>query len=92
MNFTLTSAIETVDVNAATMSRRKNKTDQSLEAGSIANTSGRVINTRVVPLNPLSLRWKLETAGKMMRPIKKAITKVIETTVDDVRTSLVCGG
>jgi hypothetical protein len=48
-NDTETSAIDTVDVSAATNSRRKNRIDHICVPGSCANTSGSVTNTKVAP-------------------------------------------
>lgn len=48
-NATDTSPKEMVDVRAATIRSRKNRADHREEAGSCANTSGKVTNTSVAP-------------------------------------------
>ena len=57
-----TSAIETVDVRAATRRRRKKSEDHKRGQGSWANTSGRVTNTSVAPSRGSRSRPKLFTA------------------------------
>lgn len=57
MNLIDTSAIDMVEVSAATVSSRKNSADHSRVPGICENTSGRVTNTNVGP----SSEWAAET-------------------------------
>lgn len=86
-----TSAIDIVEVIAATESSRKNRVDHNLVALILAKISGNVTNTNVVPSSelPLLSSPKLFTAGNMISPIMKAIKKSSKDTVTDVRVRLV---
>lgn len=89
MNAIETSAIETVDVTAAIVNKRKNRVDQSCVAGIEAKTSGSVTKTRVAPrkLSPVSPNDV--TAGKIINPIMTDTDKSSSDTVKAVFVSLV---
>ena len=86
---TETSAIDTVEVSAATVSSRKNNIDHSCVKLILQNTSGRVTKTRVAPLRLSPARPNDVTAGKIIRPIMNATSKSSSETVIAVLVRLV---
>ena len=86
-----TSASDTVDVRAATTSRKKNSIDHSCVNGICMKISGNVANTRVAPsVEPVIP--KAFTAGNMVSPISIATTNTKPDTVKDVRPNRVEAG
>ncbi len=92
MNATDTSAIDMVEVTAASVSRRKNSEDHSRGHGILQNTSGSVTKTRVAPRVLWSVRPKDVTAGKIISPIITAIIMSSAETVMAVFVSRVLAG
>ena len=92
MNATDTSAIEIVEVRAATVRSRKKSTDHTRVPGICMNTSGSVTNTSVAPAMPSPCRSKVITAGKIMRPIITATSMSRSDTVMAVRVRRVSFG
>ena len=92
INATETSASEMVDVNAATVSSRKNSDDHTRVPPIWANISGRVMNTRAEPARLLSCKPNVITAGKMMKPMNMATMRSSSETVTAVRVSFASDG
>ena len=87
-----TSAIEIVEVTAASVSSKKNSVDHSCAAGNCANTCGNVANTNVGPLSVAFCKPNDVTAGKMITPIITATKITLVDTETDVLMSRVSRG
>lgn len=87
-----TSAIDMVEVNAAIVSRRKNSEAHSDEAGILANTSGSVTKTNVVPRKLSSFNPNDVTAGNIINPMMIDTSRSSEETVIAVRVNFVSFG
>ena len=91
-NFIVTSAIDIVDGRAAINSNKKNNADQNSLNSICAKTSGRVMNTRVVPSRSLSIKPNDVTAGNIITPISIATNKSNVDTVTAVLVNFVSLG
>ena len=89
INATDTSAIDMVEVNAATIKNRKNNIDQSWVKGICANTSGRVENTSDGPARASPVSPNDVIAGKIIIPIIIATIISRSETVTAVRDRIV---
>lgn len=85
----VTSAMETVDVMAATNKRRKKSDDHTCGSGRRLKTSGRVMNMSDAPSRLSFCNPKVVTAGKMMHPMRMATNRLSMATVNDVLGRLV---